>query len=160
MQCHLNGVHISEVHKFLSESACVTTYAIELIDSFDAAHPLIILLQLSSVTSYFDVYSPSIAEYENKDIPKIHLTAEEPPWGPSRKEYSESENRMLDHQGQISISVTVERRPEYVSAIVSYSLAYEAPDVMDNVNLVTSLSAQIQVSIVLIGMVRPIVLTK
>ena len=155
MKCHLNGVHISEVNKFLSESACVTTYAIELIDSFDAAHPLIIMLQLSSVTSYFDVYSPSIAEYENKDIPKIHLTAEVPQWGPS-----ESENRMLDHQGQISISVTVERRPEYVSAIVSYSLAYEAPDVMDNVNLVTSLSAQIQVSIVLIGMVRPIVLTK
>ena len=56
-------------------------------DPFDAAHLLIILLQLSSVKSYFDVYSPSKAEYENKDTPKIHLTAEEPLWDPSTNEY-------------------------------------------------------------------------
>ena len=68
MQCHLNGVHISEVPKFLAESPSVTTHAMELRDPFNAAHPLIMLLQLSGVTSYFDVYSPNVAEYENKDI--------------------------------------------------------------------------------------------
>ena len=47
MQCCLNGVHISEVSKFLPESHSVTTHAIQLADSFKAAHPLIILLQLS-----------------------------------------------------------------------------------------------------------------
>ena len=54
---------------------------------FDAAQLLIILLQLSSVTSHFDVYSLSITEYENDDIPKIHLTVEESPWYPSANEY-------------------------------------------------------------------------
>ena len=88
MQCHLNGVHISEVPIFLAKSASETTHAIELVDPFNAAHPLIILLQMSSDTSYFDVYSPSIAEYENDDILKIHLTAEEPPWDLSTNEYS------------------------------------------------------------------------
>ena len=44
---------------------------------------LIIPLQLSSVTSYFDVYSLSIAEYGNEYVPKIHLIAEEPPCDPS-----------------------------------------------------------------------------
>ena len=44
--------------------------------------------------------------------------------------------------------------PILVSAVVLYSLAYDATDVMDNDNLATVLSAQIQVSIVLIGMVR------
>ena len=44
--------------------------------------------------------------------------------------------------------------PVYVSTVVSYSLAYNAADIMDNYILVTALSAQIQMSIVLIGMVR------
>ena len=56
----------------------MTTHALELTDSFNATYPLINSLQLSSVTSYFDVYSPSLAEYENEDIPKIYLTAKEP----------------------------------------------------------------------------------
>ena len=85
MQCHLNGVHVSEVPKFLAESPSETIHAIELVDPFDAAHPLIIPLQLSGVTSYFDWYSLSVREYENED------TAEEPPWDPSTREYSEQE---------------------------------------------------------------------
>ena len=48
MQCCLN-VHISEVSKFLAESHSVTTHANWLTDLFDAAHPLITPLQLSSV---------------------------------------------------------------------------------------------------------------
>ena len=74
-----------------------TTHAIELVDPFNAAHLLIILLQLSSVTSYFDMCSPNVAEYENDDIPKIHLTADEPPWDLSTNEYSERESQILNH---------------------------------------------------------------
>ena len=61
---------------------------------------------------------------------------------------------MLDHQGQINIPITAARGPVYVSAVIPYSLAYEAADIMDSDNLSTALSAQIQVSIVLIGMVK------
>ena len=57
MQCCLNGVNISEVPKFWAESASDTTTAMELVNPFDSAHPLIVSIQLSSVTSYFDVYS-------------------------------------------------------------------------------------------------------
>ena len=39
MQCHLNGVHISEVPKFLAKSQSETTYAIDLVIPLDAAHP-------------------------------------------------------------------------------------------------------------------------
>ena len=97
MLCSLNGVYISEVPKFLAESPSKTTHALELVDPFNTAHLIIILLQLSSVTSYFDVYSPSVREYENEDIPKIHLTAEKNPWDPSTSEYSDRETQMLDH---------------------------------------------------------------
>ena len=91
MQCHLNGVQINEVPKFLAETPSERTYAIELVDPFNAAHPLIIPLKLSGATSYFYVFSPTIAEYESEEIPKIHLTVEEPPWDPSPNEYLEQE---------------------------------------------------------------------
>ena len=74
MKCQLNSVHISEVPKSLAESPSENIHTIELIDPSNAAHLLIIPLQLSSVTSYFDVYSLSITKYENKDIPMIHVT--------------------------------------------------------------------------------------
>ena len=85
---------------------------------------------------------------------KIHLTAETPPWETSISEYSERETHTLHHEGQISIPSTVTRGPVNVSTVVSYSLAYDAADVMDNDNLATALSAQIHISIALIGMVE------
>ena len=69
MQCCWNGVHISEFPMFFAESPSVSTHAIELVNPFNPAHLLIILLQLSRATSYFDLYSPSIAKCENEDIP-------------------------------------------------------------------------------------------
>ena len=61
---------------------------------------------------------------------------------------------MLGHQGQISILAIAARGPVYVSAIISYSLAYDTTDVMDNDNLAMALSAQIQISIALMGTIR------
>ena len=40
---HMNGVHISEVLKFLAEIQSKTTHSIELVDPLDVAHPFIIL---------------------------------------------------------------------------------------------------------------------
>ena len=89
-------MHINEVPKVLAESSSVTIHAIQVAYPFDAAYPLIIPLQLCSVTSYFDVYSLNIAEYENEDVLQIHLTAKKPPWDPLTNQYSEREICMLD----------------------------------------------------------------
>ena len=72
---------------------------------------------------------------------------------------------MLDHQCQISIPAKVARGSIYVSILILYSLAYDTTDVMDYDILTMALSAQVQVSIVLIGIelepsVEPIVLAK
>ena len=80
---HICGVPKSEV-----DSSSMTTHTIQMSDPFNATHPLIILLQLSGVTSYFDMYSPSIVKHENEEIPKIHLTAEEAPCDRPKEEYS------------------------------------------------------------------------
>ena len=97
MQCHLNGIHISGVTKFLPESLSLTTHAIQGTDPLHTAFPFITQHHLSRVTSYFDVCSPIIAEYENEQIPKTPLATEEPPWDPSTKEYSQCETCMYDH---------------------------------------------------------------
>ena len=44
MQRCLKGVHITEVPKFLDENPSVTTHAIQSLDPFDPAHPLVIPL--------------------------------------------------------------------------------------------------------------------
>ena len=90
-------MHISEVAKFLAETPNETTHSIELINPLDTTNPLIIPLKLSSVTRYFDVFPPSIAELEDENFPQIYLTAEEPHWAPSTSKYSEQETQMLDH---------------------------------------------------------------
>ena len=50
---------------------------------------------------------------------------------------------MLDHQDPISIPALASKGPVYVSAVLSYSPAYDAPDVKENDDLVTALLAQI-----------------
>ena len=62
---------------------------------------------------------------------------------------------MIDHQGQNSIPSTAARGPVLISTVVSYSLAYNTTDVMNNDNLATAVKAQIQISIVPIGIEKP-----
>ena len=144
----LNDVHVSEVPKLLAWSFCKTTHAIMLMDSFNTALPLIILLQFSRINNYYNIYLPSIAKYENENLPKIHFTSEEHPWDPSTHEHSERKTFMLYHWGPISIIATAAREPVSVKAAITYSLA------MNNDDFVTALSTQIQLCKVLIGMVR------
>ena len=47
------------------------------------------------------------------------------------------------HLSKISIPASAARRPVYVSAVISHSMAYDATNVMHNNNLATALSAQI-----------------
>ena len=87
------------------------------------------------------------------------------PWDLSMNEYSKRDPDMLNHWGHISIPATATRGPVLVSAVISYSLAYDAIDVIDNDNLATAMSVNICISIALIGMVRklsvvPIVLER
>ena len=50
-------VWISVIPRFLADSLIETAHEIQLVDPSNAANPLIILLQLSGITSYFDACS-------------------------------------------------------------------------------------------------------
>ena len=83
------------VPKFVADSPNKPTYAIQFDDSLDAVILLTISLQLQGTTSYFDMHSQSITEYENEKVPKIYLAAEKPAWNPSTEEYSERHVRQI-----------------------------------------------------------------
>ena len=53
-----------------------------------------------------------------------------------------------------TITVTAARGPVYVNSVVSYSMSYDAIDIVNTDNLATALSAKIQINAALIGMVR------
>ena len=57
-------------------------------------------LMLQGVTSCFTTRKPSLAEYENDNIPKIHLAAESPDWDPHSPEYSKLESSYFDGIGR------------------------------------------------------------
>ena len=98
------------------------------------------------------MYSPCIAEYNNEDIPQIHLTAD----GIHQQKNIKNVRLVC----QIILPVTVARGPVFISAVISYSLTYDAVDVTDDDNLATALSAQFQINIMLVSMVqKPLVPT-
>ena len=85
------------------------------------------------------MHSPSISEYENENILKIHLSSEEMP--------CDSETCMTDHQGQI-------RGLIFISTVMLSSLAYDAIDVMDDYNFAMAFDDPMQISLALIDNFR------
>ena len=57
MQCHIIGVEINEVPKFLTTNPTTSSHSITIADPTDAVQLYTILLQLEGVASHFE-YSP------------------------------------------------------------------------------------------------------
>ena len=125
MKCCLNGVHINEVPKFLAESPSVTTNAFQLADPFGTAHPLIILLQLIGVTSYFELNSLSIAEYENEEIQKIPY-CQRTSMGYIDKSIFRMRDLYLRSMRSDKHPCNSSKGPVFVSTAILHSLAYDA----------------------------------
>ena len=79
----------------------------------------------------FYVHSSNITEYENRKIPKIDLTAEEPPWDTLNEEYSDKETHMTDFQGQIIVPAMTAREQRLISEVILHSLSYEDADIFE-----------------------------
>ena len=63
-------------------------HAIQIENTFNTTHTIIIPLKLNRVTSYFEVKAPTREAYEDYDILKIELMAETPPCDPSSPVFS------------------------------------------------------------------------
>ena len=114
MQLRLNDVEVNETPKFQSKNPTDQTHALvvppnsnplETIDAKPIARdqePLLIPLGLRGVTSCFDTWKPTQAEYENCDPSRVfHLTADAPAWDPHTEDYAKCEERMMDDKGRV-----------------------------------------------------------
>ncbi len=96
MQCCVHGTTVNECPKFLSASPAEDDHALLVYNPDGCSPPHTILLSLNGITSYFDVRCPSLAVYEDENIPKYHLTFESPLLEPSTSLYSSQEDGMVD----------------------------------------------------------------
>ena len=139
MQCHVNGVLMDEVPKFLAPIPIETMHAIQSKIPFDATCLFIIPLKLNGETSYFEVRTPTQEEYEDQNILKIELMMEAPPWDLSSPDFSHQELSMLDYRRQFVSLNSQARRQLFLNSVTSY--AYDDADVMDDDNYSTVLES-------------------
>ena len=92
-------------------------HTIQIVDPFDATHPLMIPLNLNRVISYFKVRKPDWEEYEDHNILKIELTAEALLWDPSSPEYNLQEQSMFDYKGCFVNPNTPTRGQVFINSI-------------------------------------------
>ena len=96
---------------------------------FNVTHPIIIPLQLTRVTRYFNVRQSTLEEIEDQDIQRIELTMEAPLWILSSPEFSSQEHSMI-YQKLLCHPYHSSKRT-----------AYDAADVMCHNNFATVLES-------------------
>ena len=109
MQSRVIGVKINKLLKFLAYKSDSETHTVIIDDPLDPQEPLIIPLQLKSVTSYFPIRKPIVEEFENSDLPHISMIATGPTWELSEASYANQEAAMTDSAGNIITRETMAR---------------------------------------------------
>ncbi len=145
MQYCVHGTIVNECPKFMSASPTEDGHALLVHDPNGCSPPLTILLSLNGVTSYFEARCPSLLEYEDKSIPKYHLTSKSPLWDPSTSLYSSQEDGMVDYRGHLIAKLSTHplSLDMAVSSVVSAS--YMAVDITYNENFATVLDHHVKV---------------
>ena len=148
----MNCVLINEVPKFLAPFPSETSNAIQIENPFDVNHPVIIPLKLTRVTSYFNVRKPTQEEYEDQNILKIKITAEDPSWDPLSSEFSRQAQSMFDYRGWFVSPNTPAKGQLFMNSVTSY--AYDAPDATDDDSYATVLESFVNISSLQIAQVN------
>ena len=118
MQCRMSGVGIDETPKFLQRNPTELSHAIVL-DEPEEDKQLIIPLSIMGVSSFFTCRKPTRPEYDNDDIPRIHVTVKAPDWDLSDREFAQREEVISDFRGAVVDRKTTEGGPRMVIDQVS-----------------------------------------
>ena len=144
MQCHMNGVVIDEVPKFLTCVPNETMHAIWILNSLNATQLITIPFKITRATSYFDVRKSTWEEYEDQDNHKIEIMTASLLQDPSSPEFSMHEQSMLVTGDGLS-SLSLQQGNNYVlNSATLY--AHAATDAVDDDNYATVLEGFVIVS--------------
>lgn len=98
MQVQMNNVEVKDVPKFLARVLTVNTHAITIL--WPNQDDYIIPLSLKVVTSYFNTGKPTMQEYEQATT-EIVPTYAAPEWDPHDTSFSQQDDAITDHQGEV-----------------------------------------------------------
>ena len=144
MQCRVAGVTIHDCPKLFVKDPTEESHAIVIdADPYQPEEKLIIPLQLQGVSSVFQVRTPSWAEFEDDDIPRIEMTAQAPEWDPQTSDWAKQEASMTDFRGHIHELDDVVARGR--SLINSVSVSHLQLDPTDDEHFADSLQRQVRV---------------
>ncbi len=104
-----------------------------------------ILLSLDSVISYFKARCPSLAEYEDKNIPKYHLISKSPLLVPSTSLYSLQEGTMVDSREHLIAWLPMDQHSPDMAVSSFVFASYTTINITDNENFASVLDHHVKV---------------
>ena len=102
-------VRINEIPNFLAEDTYDKTHSIIVDDPLNPNEPLIILLVLKGITSYFPSRKPIASDNDYESITLIELTSETSVWEPYETGSTEKEDAMTDFRAELISSGSITR---------------------------------------------------
>ena len=128
------------------------THAIVATTDNDPDTAIILPLYLKGVTSFLPVSNPSLNHWGSHKYPRINLTSDHLIWDPSDTEFSDQEDAMRNHSGELIYWDPYENNP---TMIISAFLSDSTPlaDITNDNNFANVLESYVQVSAVYLGTV-------
>jgi hypothetical protein len=144
MKCHVNGVTVNDLPKFLATDPTDQTHALTLTDPNNPLQLVSLPLNLRGVTSVLNVRSTTIDEFNSHDHLRLHLTSETLTWDPTTDLYEQQEHAMMDYSGNIVHDAAV-RGPQLILNELQ-SLTTDLADLTHDCNFHQALTAHVIVS--------------
>ena len=134
----MTGVRNNELPKFLEEDPDEKTHIIIVDDLLNPNEPLVILLKLKGITSYYPSREPKESEYEDESIPHIDMTSKALVWEPSETSFAELEDAMNDFREEVIRSETIARGQRITNPLSTSK--YHAVELTDDNNFIRRLT--------------------
>ncbi len=145
MQCRVNDVTIDEMPKFLALGPTETMHALTLTDPDNPLQTVTLPLWLQGVISLLNVRTPTVDQFNDQTIPRLHLTSETLTWDPSTMTFADQEAAMTDFTGVVETRTRErDRFPAVIRAIASSHT--DLIDLTHDDHFATALLAQVVVS--------------
>jgi len=143
MQVRMNDVTVNECPKFLCPAPTPESHAIVALD--EHGNDVVLPLMLNGVTSYLPCLSLTQDEWDLANHPRIVLTADHITWSPSATTFSEQEDAMTDHRGDI-FTGSHDSPPMIINGIMLSTCAFAA-DIHSDLNYGRALASHEHVTL-------------
>jgi hypothetical protein len=144
MQCHVNGMIVNNLPKFLAADPTDQTHALTLTNPNNLLQLVTLPLTLRGVTLVLNVRSTTIDEFNSHDHLRLNLTSETLTWDPMTDLYEKQENAMMDYSSNIVRDAAV-RGPNLILNEL-HSLTTDLADLTHDYNFHQVLTANVIVS--------------